>query len=74
MDHKNNIKDIEKSLVKDLGRMTKVLDTHLSKLPQEAMDKVAPVRSDMTRILKSIKSGDVDAINQIRDRHANTNR
>jgi hypothetical protein len=74
MDTKKNIKDIEKSLLKDLGRMTKVLDAHLAQLPAEAMQKVAPVRSDMTRILKNIKDGDVDSINEIRDRYANTNR
>jgi hypothetical protein len=74
MDTKKNIKDIEKSLLKDLGRMTKVLDAHLAQLPEEAMKMAAPVRSDMTRILKNIKDGDVDSINEIKNRYANTRR
>jgi len=74
MDNKRNIKDIEKSLLTDLKRMTNILDAHLSKIPQDASIKVAPIRADMSRILKSIKNGDVDAINEITQKHANTNR
>jgi hypothetical protein len=74
MDTKKNIKDLEKSLVRDLGKMTKLLDAHFATMPEEAIKMMAPMRADMTKVLKSIKDGDVDAINSIKDKYGNLNR
>ena len=62
------------SLGKDLKKMTKILDVHLAEVPPEIMKDVAPMRSDMQRIMKSVKSGDIDAINEITKRYGGSNR
>tara|TARA_R110000772_G_scaffold266034_1_gene388013 strand:+ start:3916 stop:4131 length:216 start_codon:yes stop_codon:yes gene_type:complete len=70
------IEDIHKlteRLSKDTVKLKKIMDQHLSKLPEEVLKKVAPMQADMNRILRSVKDGNVDAINEIRKKYANNN-
>jgi archaellum component FlaC len=69
----NNIDDIQKlteRLSKDSMKLKKIMDHQLSNIPEDAMEKVAPIQADMNRILRSVKDGNVDAINEIRNKYA----
>lgn len=70
----NDIHKLTERLSKDTAKLKKIMDNQLSKLPEEARKKVAPMQADMNRILRSVKSGDVDAINEIKDKYANIHR
>lgn len=70
----HEIHKLTERLSKDTMKLKKIMDNQLSKLPQEAVEKVAPIQADMNKILRSVKSGDVDAINKIKDKYANIHR
>lgn len=70
----DNIHKLTDRLTKDTMKLKKMMDHQLSKLPEDAVKKIAPIQADMNKILKSVKEGNVDAINEIRNKYANTNR
>lgn len=70
----HDIHKITERLSKDTMKLKKIMDNQLSKLPQEAVEKVAPIQADMNRILRSVKNGNVEAINEIREKYADINR
>ena len=70
----HDIHKITERLSKDTMKLKKIMDNQLSKLPQEAVEKVAPIQADMNKILRSVKNGNVEAINEIREKYADINR
>tara|TARA_R110001606_G_scaffold235915_1_gene383798 strand:+ start:704 stop:928 length:225 start_codon:yes stop_codon:yes gene_type:complete len=74
MDFKKELNDISEGFAGGFSKLTKVLDAHLAQIPDEAMKDLAPTRADIQRIVKSVKDGDVDAINEIKNKYAESNR
>jgi len=69
----DDIQKLTERLSKDTMKLKKIMDNHLSKLPEDMVKKVAPMQADMNRILRSVKDGNVDAINEIRRKYADIN-
>lgn len=69
----NDIHKLTERLSKDTMKLKKIMDNQLSKLPEDAVKKIAPIQADMNRILRSVKDGNVDAINEIRNKYADIN-
>lgn len=70
----NEATDIAKRLQKDVKKLKKIMDSSLANLPEEHQQKIVPIQADMNRILRSVKDGNVDAINEIRDKYADLHR
>ena len=71
MDYKKELKELQGSIIKDFTKITKVLDIHLAQIPENKLVDIAPIRSDIQRIMNNVKAGDVDAINEITKKYAN---
>lgn len=71
------MEDVSKSankVKKELNKMLSALDNTLSKLPSDYSDVIVESRTDITRVLNSIKTGETDPLKAILRKYANTNR
>lgn len=71
------MEDVTKSankVKKELNKMLSSLDVTLSQLPPDYSDFIVESRTDITRVLNAIKTGEVDPLNAILRKYANTNR
>lgn len=67
---KDDIHKLTERLLSDSMKLKKIMDNQLSKLPEDLQKNIAPMQADMNRILKSVKDGNVDAINEIKKKYA----
>lgn len=67
----DEIKEIKNTLGKTTKDLKNLMDAHLNVLPEEELKKLAPIRADISKIMKQVKEGNVDAINKITDKYAN---
>ena len=70
----DDIKKIQINLGKNFNDLKRIMDSYLNELPEEAQKKINPIRTDINKIMKEVKNGNVDAINKITDKYANISR
>lgn len=70
IDETNNIiGDLSKNLIQLMAQSNNALNN----LPQDQRDQVVKHQAHVNKIMKTIKTGDIDKIQQIINSHANTN-
>ena len=72
MKHIEQLTEIGKELKKSFEKLERLQRTFLSDLPEDIQSKVQPIQKDIERTLKAFKRGDIDNINEIQKRYANT--
>jgi archaellum component FlaC len=72
MEHLNELNEISKDLKKSFEKLEQLQRSFLSDLPNEIRDKVQPIQKDIERSLKAFKRGDINKINEIYKRYANS--
>lgn len=75
-DTKNIIEDTNKLVGQLKGNLEKLMQQQhqaLNNLPKDQRDHVAKHQAYLNKIMKTVKTGDIDKIQQIVDNHANTN-
>jgi hypothetical protein len=68
----NNVKEHIEQLQKSFQKMLKANEKILKGLPDEARLKVAPIQADINEILRAVKKGDLNRINEIRGKYADS--
>lgn len=48
-------------------------DANIAKLPDEERKKIQPIQADIYNVLSAVKSGDINKINEISSKYANSN-
>jgi len=61
---------IAKELKKNIQKMTKMNESILNNIREENPDQVNQILKDNKLVMKAIKNGDVDALNQLQTRYA----
>ena len=74
MDYKKELDEIKGGVANDLGKLIKVLDIHLAQIPDDLMKEIAPIRSDISKVLNDAKAGNTDGINEVINKYANIHR
>jgi DNA-binding FadR family transcriptional regulator len=70
IDETNNIIG---DLSKNLNKLMAQSNNALNNLPQDQRDQVVKHQAHVNKIMKTIKTGDIEKIQQIINSHANTN-
>lgn len=70
IDETNNIIG---DLSKNLNQLMAQSNNALNNLPQDQRDQVVKHQAHVNKIMKTIKTGDIEKIQQIINSHANTN-
>ncbi len=60
-------------LTVNLGKLIKQQNSALNQLPQDQREQVVRHQAHVNKIMKTIKTGDIDKIQTIINSHANTN-
>jgi|TARA_B110000908_G_scaffold33513_1_gene40170 hypothetical protein len=60
-------------LTVNLGKLIKQQNSALNQLPQDQREQVVKHQAHVNKIMKTIKTGDIDKIQTIINSHANTN-
>jgi|TARA_R110001599_G_scaffold75668_3_gene207541 hypothetical protein len=60
-------------LTVNLGKLIKQQNHALNQLPQDQREQVVKHQAHVNKIMKTIKTGDIDKIQTIINSHANTN-
>ena len=60
-------------LTVNLGKLIKQQNRALNQLPQDQREQVVKHQAHVNKIMKTIKTGDIDKIQTIINSHANTN-
>lgn len=61
---------IAKDLKKNIQKMSKMNESILNQIREESPDQVNEILKDHKLVMKAIKNGDVDALNQLHSRYA----
>lgn len=62
---------IAKDLKKNIEKMSKMNESILAQIKEESPEQVNQILKDNKLVMKSIKNGDVDALNKLHLRYAN---
>jgi archaellum component FlaC len=73
MKHIEQLNEIAKDLKKSFENLEQLQRSFLNDLPEDIKSKVQPIQKDIERTLKAFKRGDIDNINEIKKRYADTN-
>jgi ElaB/YqjD/DUF883 family membrane-anchored ribosome-binding protein len=68
----NNVKEHIEQLQKSFQKMLKANEKILKDLPDESRLKVAPIQADINEIMRAVKKGDLNRINEIREKYADS--
>lgn len=62
----NNVKD-------SMQKLLNLHDSAIAKMPDEERKKIEPIQADIYSVLRAVKDGDINKINEISSKYANSN-
>ena len=68
----NDPKELAKQVREAMSKLMKANDELIKGLPAEQMQKIAPIQADIHQVLRAVKKGDINKINEIQAKYANT--
>lgn len=73
MEHLEQFKEISNTLKQSFEKLEQLQRSFLSDLPNDLSENVKPIQKDIEKSLKAFKRGDINKINEIYKRYADTN-
>lgn len=73
MEHLEQFKEISNTLKQSFEKLEQLQRSFLGDLPNDLSEKVKPIQKDIEKSLKAFKRGDINKINEIYKRYADTN-
>lgn len=70
---KQQISEIAKQVKKNMDKLIRVTDDIMKSIPEEHRDKITPLQIDIHTALRAAKSGDLEKINELSRKYADTN-
>ena len=70
---KTQIENIAKQVKKNMDKLIRVTDDIMKQVPKEHQDKITPLQMDIHSALRAAKSGDMEKINELSRKYADTN-
>lgn len=70
---KAQIENIAKQVKKNMDKLIRVTDDIMKQVPKEHQDKIMPLQIDIHSALRAAKSGDMEKINELSRKYADTN-
>lgn len=68
-----NTKELVDQIKKNMDQLLKANDQFLRDLPEDQRSKVLPIQLDIQNVIRAAKKGDINKINEISKRYADTN-
>jgi hypothetical protein len=65
--------ELAKQVSESMNKLMKINDQLIKNLPVEQMEKLAPIQADIHQVLRLAKKGDINKINEIKQKYADTN-
>jgi hypothetical protein len=72
MENFEQLNAIGKELSNSLSKLEQLQRRFLADLPNEIQDSVKPIQKDIESTLKAMRKGDINKINELTKRYANT--
>jgi hypothetical protein len=73
MEHLEQFTEIANNLKQSFEKLEQLQRSFLGDLPNDIKEKVKPIQKDIESSLKAFKRGDINKINKIYQRYADTN-
>lgn len=70
---KAQIEKMVSQVKKNMDKLIRVTDNLMKQVPKEHQDKITPLQMDIHSALRAAKSGDMEKINELSRKYADTN-
>jgi hypothetical protein len=68
-----DVQELTKQINESMNKLMQINDQLINNLPVEQMEKLAPIQADIHQILRLAKKGDINKINEIKEKYADPN-
>jgi hypothetical protein len=68
-----DVQELTKQINDSMNKLMQINDQLINNLPVEQMEKLAPIQADIHQILRLAKKGDINKINEIKEKYADPN-
>jgi hypothetical protein len=68
-----DVQELTKQINDSMSKLMQINDQLINNLPVEQMEKLAPIQADIHQILRLAKKGDINKINEIKEKYADPN-
>ena len=68
-----DVQELTKQINDSMNKLMQINDQLINNLPLDQMEKLAPIQSDIHQILRLAKKGDINKINEIKEKYADPN-
>jgi hypothetical protein len=68
-----DVQELTKQINDSMNKLMQINDQLINNLPLEQMEKLAPIQADIHQILRLAKKGDINKINEIKEKYADPN-